>query len=223
MSKDLWYPSGVDFAFPLEEVSWNILRRVDARGFDVPGINVIWGQMYDTSLTLRGQDFALCFGQVQKRIAEPYGPPILVRAATPGNELTFYHADRLLTFAKYAAYTDWVRDRDWFLDDSLKCHGQAHGLPRFLRYKSRCDCSELEGAIFSGIEPLVAYMTGKGTLPPQNTLHTHRDRWACPLLVFDNHYKTEYEPIEGHEPTICRTDEVMAEMYDWLSQLLSAI
>jgi len=222
MSRHLWYPTDADFAFSLEGVSWEILRRVEAREFDVPGINMIWGDMYDTGLTLRGQDFVLEFGQVQKRMAPPSGSPILVRAITPGNELTLWHGDHLLTYVRYAN-TDWLRDRDWFLSESFKCHGQAHDRPRFLRYESRCDCSDFQGAIFSGIEPLVAFMSGKGELSPRNTPHTHRDRWACPLLAFDNHYQSEYEPIEGHEPTVCRTDEVVGEMYNWLSQLLPTI
>jgi len=195
----------------MEEAAWEIVRRIEVNNFDVPGIKVSQEEARDyLRLAIRGQDFAI------EAVFPSTSAPFLTRVATPGREFTFWVKDHGLTLTTYA-YTDWERDRDWFLDKPFKCHGMNKGTIRYLKYHSKCDCSDLDGAVFTGIEPLVDFMAGRGTLPPQNTLHNHRERWSCPLMMFDNHYKSEYEPIEG-ESTFYRTEDVMDEMQQWLSE-----
>ena len=215
----LQYPTELVQDFPIDSSCAAVLQRLAARGWNVPGVKLTATKSYHyaapSTMTVRGQDF--CMSMVAQSHTS------ISRLVVPGMELEFWREGSFSLQLNLYAYTDWQRDRDWFLDTDHKVGGMRHGAPRYLHYRSQCNCDDLSDAVFEGVGPLVAFMRGEGTIPPQNTLHTHRDRWSCPLLVFDNPYGSEYPPIEG-EPTVCPTDEAMTHMQHWLdTQLLPAL
>jgi hypothetical protein len=221
----LVYPEA--YNFPLEMTCWEIVSRLEQRNFDVPGIAVTWDDVWNGELHLarllkvRGQDFSLDFCWPSSS-----EPASLDRVVIPEKELQLrsYSDEHSLTLNVYA-YTDWERDRDWFLADSFKYHSRRDGAPRYLKYQSKCNCSDIHDAAFDdALGRISDYLRSTGPLFPPNTLHTHPGRWSCPLMVFNDHYGTEYAPIEGEEPTVYRTEEVMDEMQQWLTtQVLSRI
>lgn len=204
-----------------------IVSRLEQRNFAVPGIAVTWDDAWNGEihlarmLNVRGRNFSLDFDWPS--LPEP---PSLGRVVTPGKEFQFpFDRDEHSLTLNVYAYTDWERDRDWFLDETLKYGGRKGGMPRYLRYRSQCNCSDIHDAAFGdAVERIFDYISGAGPLFLPNTLHTHPYRWACPLMVFSDHYDSEYVPIESEEPTVYRTEEVMGEMQQWLiDQVLSKI
>lgn len=207
--------SSITSGLIVHDVCNEILKKLNERQWDIPGIRV--GRETIGSSTrppsAYGEEFSLEFG-VWRRELFP------VRIVTPRTEINIWPSEgsRSLTVNRYAD-TDWERHKRWFIDEAHKYHGRKHGLPRYLPYQSKCDCGDPRGAIFEGIAAPIAFMRGEGELPPRNVLHEHRNDWRCPLLVFSDHYGSEYEPA-GEEPAVLRTDQVLTEARVWLEVYL---
>ncbi|MBI1957114.1 MAG: hypothetical protein HYS44_01490 [Candidatus Niyogibacteria bacterium] len=188
--------------FPFDWVCDRIVRELETRNWQVPGIAVEFHeygsgeQKFRAVSQIKSRDFKLRFGRMQGTL--PGGRWNDANAVTeiiiPRMEIRVYSDESGPTFYFYVG-TDWEQDREQFMSGSrAKVNSRLDGEPRmYLQYTGGCDCH-------SG---------------SQN--HTHRGR-RSPLLVHTNDLGREYDP-EGNEPKFFRTDRVMVEFEQYLERV----
>ena len=204
--------------FPFDETCDLIVRRVVARGGEVPGLFIpVETHGYTNQVMIEGiygQDFCIVLSQL------PAGP-VVSRLVIPGKELILWWRDRMLKLNLYVG-DDWGRDREFFVRESMKYNARQLGAPRcYLPYCSVCDCSDTFDAAFENVGSYVGLQMGSADLAP--TFHHHPSRWQCPILRYTDTLGTEYQP-EDDEPMEFRTDAVLQEFTLWLqTQLLPNI
>lgn len=202
--------------FPVDEVCEHVLRHLEVRDWQVPGIEVEM-TAHDSIgrpmvARVSGEDFSIEFGH-------GYVGPNLTRLVVPTKELIFWWNAYELTLNVYRG-SDWRRDREFFINERHKYHGRCKCSPRYIHYRSRCNCNGNSTALkrFGPIEDVATE-----ALSSHDALHPHRQMWRCPLMVHYDWDRTGYTPV-GNEPYVYRTESVMAEMEQWLrTQLLPSI
>lgn len=166
--------------FPFDEVCEQIVRELEKRNWQVPGIEVDFheygrgAQKYRAVSRVVGLDFALRFGRVQQRLPGDWNDTAAVTGINiPKKELHVYNDESGPTFYLYVG-NNWEGDREQFVNGS-KVNSKLYGEPRmYLRYHGACRCTRGFGG-YSDLE------------------HTHRGS-RPPLLVHDNDLGREYEP-----------------------------
>lgn len=193
--------------FPFDETCEQIVRELEKRNWQVPGIDVEFReygsgeQKFRAVSWIKSQDFKLWFHRIQRTIA--YGQWNDIAAVSeiviPKKELYVCEDESGPTFYLYVG-NDYERDREKFMNSS-KIHGKRDGKPKmYLQYKGECHCHSDSDDWFA-------------KLP-----HTHQGR-RPPLLVHTNDSDREYDP-EGDEPTFFSTNVVMEEFKQYLEEVV---
>jgi hypothetical protein len=188
--------------FPFDEVCEQIVRTLEDRNWDVPGITVEFhnygsgDQKYRLVSDIRGDGFQLHFGRVQRRLGHYNDTAAVSQLVIPGKQLDIYDDESGPTYYVYVGES-WERDKERFLRGS-KVNSRLDREGRwYLMYKGACRC----GASDFG-------------------QHYHSGR-RPPLLVHDNDLGREYD-TNGLEPKSYRTSEVLEEFRSWLQDTLLA-
>jgi len=216
------YPSVQQF--PFDSTCEQIVRELEKRNWQVPGINVEFheygsgAQKFRAVSRIKSQDFKLWFYRVQRTM--PGGrwndTAGVTEIVIPKKELHVYEDESGPTFYLYVG-DDYERDRDKFMNGS-KVNSKLNGEPKlYLEYKGGCDCRATAGAAFEAVGFLTATLTGDSEELSRMT-HTHSRR-RPPLLVHTNDLNREYDP-EGDEPTLFRTATVLAEFKQYLEDVV---
>lgn len=212
------YP--VSRQFPFDEICEQIVRELEKRNWQVPGIDVEFheygsgAQKFRLVSKVQGRDFRLWFCRQQSAISG--GPWIDIAAVSeitiPKKQLDVYHDESGPTFYLYVG-KDYEQDRESFVNHN-KVHSKLNGESRtYLQYTGGCHCEMTAGAAFPAVRSIMA-MIENDTEGLSRLAHTHSGR-RSPLLVHNNDLDREYDP-EGDEPRVLRTDEVMAEFGQYL-------
>ncbi len=185
--------------FPFERACERIVRELEKRNWEVPGITVEFSDYgsgergFRRVDCIRGREFKLKFGRTQR--GGPYGTG--VREVTiPHKQLTVWedYGDPELI---YYVGTDWERDRGEFID-GRKHMSKLFGQPRtYLVYKGSDNTEE-------------RFPRRAGNGPRSYFLH-------------DNDLEREYDP-QGDEPKFFDTKVVTEEYKQYLEEtVLKAI
>lgn len=186
--------------FPFDEVCDQIVRALEERNWDVPGINVefdVYGsgdEKYRMVHCIKGDDFKLWFCRIQGRLNLTLNDIAAVtEIVIPKKELHVYEDESGPTLYVYSG-KNWSEDKERFLTGS-KLDSRRREEPRwYLQYKGACNCDA---------RILGAQMT-----------HTHQgDR--SPLLIVDHE-------VNKGEPRQYRTWDVFHEFTLWLKNDLLA-
>lgn len=189
--------------FPFDEVCERIVRELEQRNWDVPGMTVEFDtygsgdQKMALVHKIKGDDFLICFGRPQGLM--PGGRYNDTAAVSKINisqrELHVYDDESEPTFYLYVG-NDWERDREGFVS-GLKVGSKLCGEPRiYLEYNGECHC-------YSGSSDWFA------RLP-----HIHPGR-RPPLLVHTNDLGRAHD-LKAREPKSFKTTKVMNEVRDCL-------
>lgn len=216
--------------FPFDEVCEQIVRALEERNWQVPGIEVEFDE-YGTGdskfrllRNLRGENFKLHFGRVQGRAGNDSRHTWNDTAAVtdiviPKKEIHVYDDESGPTFYLYVG-KHWKRDRDQFIDGS-KVNSKLNGKPKmYLQYTGGCNCQQTRGASFPAVRLLETILTRDAKALAQMH-HTH-SRWRPPVLVHTNDLGREYDP-EGKEPSVFQTTKVMEEFRQYLENVVLAM
>lgn len=209
--------------FPFDKICEQIVRELEKRNWDVPGIDVRFreygsgAQKFRIVSEIKSHDFRFEFCRVQRTMPSGWNDTAAVaRIIIPKKELHVYEDESGPNFYLYVG-NDYERDREKFMN-GLKVNSKLDGKPRiYLKYKGGCDCQVTTGATFEAIGFLTAMITSDTKKLTQMT-HTHRD-CRPPLLIHTNDSGREYDP-KGNEPKLFRTSEVMAEFKQYLEEIV---
>jgi hypothetical protein len=207
--------------FPFDEVCERIVRELEIRNWQVPGITVKFehygtgDQKFRHVSRVMGKDFKLWFCRKQRTM--PGGQYNDIAAINeiviPRKELHVYNSEDGPTYITYVG-NNWERDRNQFIN-GLKVNSKLNDQPRtYLRYKGQCHCISSVRGLFN------------------NLPHTHPGR-RSPLLVHDNDLGREYEPQPGKwnwrkkmrqpgDPVSFSTEKVFLEFKEYLEKVLLA-
>jgi hypothetical protein len=197
------YPTSTQF--PFDQVAGQIVRELERRNFEVPGITVEfheygpYGHTMRTVYSIKAKDYKIRFGRPQGSVlgGEWNDTAAVNTINIPQKELSVYNDEsgpRLYLYVgKY-----WEKDQETFVNGS-KFNSKLHKKPRlYLLYKGECHC-------------------GKNSNDPFARLpHYHRGK-RPPLLVHDDDLDREYNP-EGDEPKQFQTAEVMETFRSFLEK-----
>ena len=213
------YPTTMAYAqFGPVITAGEFIHKLGQRGWRAPGVTVaLEPAAHDTSVILRvrGQDFSI------QLLWKPTGLHLYALSAAQ-RRINFHWNSYDLTCCVYAG-NSWERDRDRFLVTQELGAAKALGLPRLLAYRSVCDCPKPQSPVVSvGSTGLPGHPRRGAALPLRGALHAHRDRWSVPWLMYYN-FGDGYA-LQEDEPRAYRTEEVLAQMDDWMqTHLLPAV
>ncbi len=186
------YPRSTQFPFDLACSA--IVRELEKRNWQVPGISVSFHDYGSGDLkfrkvdTIKGLDFKIWFCRVQGRIEGSHwnDTAAATEIVIPEKELHVYEDESGPTFYLYVG-KDWEADREKFMN-GIKVNSKLCGDPRqYLMYKGSADRG------------------GKYTYSNQRSPH----------LVHDDDIGREYSPVRS-EPRHFNTDKVMMEFQGYL-------
>lgn len=222
--------------FPFDETCEQIVRELEKRNWQVPGIDVEFHeygsgeQKFRAVSKIKSQDFKLWFCRVQRTM--PGGrwndTAAVTEIVIPKKELHVYEDESGPTLYIYAG-KNYERDREKFMNGS-KVNSKLNKEPKmYLQYKGGCQCRSNAGASFEAIGFLTATITGD-TEKLARMNHTHPGR-RPPMLVHDNDLGREYEPERGKwnwlkwcrepsEPSVFFTEPVMQEFKQYLEDIV---
>jgi hypothetical protein len=196
------YPSSRKF--PFDEVCEQIVRELELRNFDVPGMRVefdVYGSGEQKLRCVRAveSDGYLVDGRRVGDFRIAWNDTAAVNSiALRCKKLDVYEDESGPRFKVYVG-SDWEAEGKSFMH-GYGINSKLDGKPRtYLLYKGECTCGENRG-IWSG-------------------RHTHSKR-RSPLLVADNDLGREYDP--EHEPREYGTAEIMLELYADLRDIVLA-
>lgn len=186
--------------YPFNEVCEEIVRALEARNWDVPGILVNFrtlgsgGAKYRIVSEIRGIDFKITF------VCHDFnGSQSAVGAQEliiPRHHIMVYYGEPSPVYYVYAG-ANWIADKERWVTTPLKSAGKYKRQPRwYLRYTGDCFC---------GARGLRHTHVGEG--PSQ--------------LAYSNENNYEYEPV-GDEPIAYDSDEVLERFTQWLQSNLLA-
>jgi len=149
MSKppEFLYPRAREHAF--DEVCEHIVRALEKRHFDVPGINVefdVYGSGEQRMRMVRritGQNFSLYFSRSQGLLPEgTYNDTAAVNTvAIEGEQISVYEDHSGPSYYVYVG-DDWERDREWFFRSSCLVNSKLYGESRrYLKYSGSDETS----------------------------------------------------------------------------------
>jgi hypothetical protein len=210
--------------FPVDEVCERIVRELEKRNWNVPGITVEFhdygtgDQKFRAVDHIRSQDFKLWFCRKQRTM--PGGRLNDIAAVNeiviPKKELHVYEDESGPTFYLYVG-NDYDKDREKFMG-GCKVNSKLNNEPKmYLQYKGGCDCRATGGASFEAVGFLMAHISGDAAALARMH-HTHSGR-RPPVLVHTNDLNREYDP-EGDEPKMFMTSEVMEEFRRYLTDVV---
>lgn len=185
--------------FPVDEVCSTIVKELEKRNWDVPGIDVEFGE-YGTGERkfryvqyLRGKGFKLWFCRVQGSLGSTHNDiAAITEINIPQRELNLYEDESGPTFYVYVGY-NWERDCDWFMNGS-KVNSKLNEEPRrYLRF------------------------SGGWKRPKEPRYQFTRSGQRAPYIVHDNDLGREYDPAPG-EPDWFKTSDIMNEFTLWLEK-----
>lgn len=189
--------------YPFDEVCERIVRALEERNWEVPGMAVelddygSGDQRFRLVRYIKGRDFRIHFGRAQRRMpGGHYNDTAAVSDITiPMKELCVYEDETGPTFYLYVGVA-WERDRKKFMD-GLKVNSKLNGKRRmYLMYKG-------------------AFHIDQCSYPASR--HPQRRTY----LVHTNDLGREYNP-EGDEPRFFVTSEVLEEFRQYLEQTVLA-
>lgn len=189
--------------YPFDEVCEQIVRALEERNWEVPGITVglddygSGDQKFRLVQYIRGRDFKIHFGRPQRLMpGGQWNDTAAVSDITiPMRELRVCEDESGPTFYLYVG-GNWGRDREKFMT-GWKVNSKLNGKRRtYLHYKG-------------------AFHTDRGSYPA--SWHHQRRTY----LVHTNDLGREYDP-EGDEPRFFVTSEVMEEFRQYLEQTVLA-
>lgn len=180
--------------FPFDEVAEKIVRELQKRNWNVPGITVDFDDYGSGEAKFRyvhkitGDDFKLKFMRIQGPLNTCHNNIAGIHEIyIPKQSITVYDDESGPTYYLYVG-ENWEEDKKWFMN-SIKVLSKLHGKPRkYLKYK---------GA-YSSNYPW--FNTGRKQ-----------------LLVPDTDLGREYSP-QGDEPTKLDCSEKMDEFTTWLNE-----
>ena len=189
--------------YPVDEVCEKIVREVEKRNFDVPGLKIevetygTGAAKYRYVSSICGREFKLRFCRKQRLL--PGGRYNDIAGVTqiniPLKEINIYEDESGPTFYLYVG-KNWEKDRDAFVEGS-KVNSKLNKEPRkYLMYHGSCLC-------------------GRSS---RNMAHTHPG-FRPPMLLHDNDLGREYDP-RGRDPKSFKTDEVLEEFKKYLEEVV---
>jgi hypothetical protein len=225
--------------FPFDEVCEKIVRELEKRNWQVPGIKIEFceygamGRAYRAVQSLNGVDFQLYFSRIQRIL--PGGQwndtAGVSRFTIPKKELHVYNDESGPLLRLYVG-KNWARHREKFINGS-KSNSKLQGRPKsYLLYEGKCICPENEGATFSS-SLLIPILLGTKTNGLEELPHNHRGR-RSPLLIHTNDLGREYDPERGKwnwltwsrapdESERFSTQEVFDEFGAWIENNVLAL
>ncbi len=216
------YPTSRQFL--VDEVSERIIRELEERNWNVPGITVDFhnygsgAQKFRHVNYIKGQDFKLWFCRKQSTL--PGGRlndnAAVTEIVIPRKELHIYEDESGPTFYLYVG-NDWEKDREKFMNGSKVNSKLNLETKTYLVYKGGCNCQATSGASFDAISFLTAQLNGDVAAMYQ-MYHTHPGR-RPPYLVHTNDLGREYNPV-GKQPRGFWTNNVIEEFRDYLTDVV---
>lgn len=208
--------------FPFDAACEQIVRELESRNWQVPGINVKFHEYGDGQRQFRcisdisGPNFRLWFCRVQGDMGGGWNDTAGVsQIVVPKKELHVYEDESGPTLCTYVG-DDYDRDSSEFMKES-KYNSRLKGRKWYLKYEGKCTCDETAGATFAALSFLTTILTGKSD-DLTRMAHTHRRR-RPPLLIHTNDRSREYDP-EKDEPMFFDTNEVMEEFKRYLEDVV---
>lgn len=210
--------------FPVDEICEQIVRELEKRNWQVPGIKV---KFYDYGSgeqklrmlsTIQGEEFKLYFGRTQRGLTGGKWNDLaaVTEIVIPRKEINIFEDESGPTFYLYVG-ENWKKDGQQFINGT-KVNSKLNGEPRtYLKYTGGCDCQMTEGASFEATGLITAMIDGDSKRLSMMS-HTHRG-WRSPLLVHDNDLGREYSP-KGKEPRFFRTEDILEEFKKYLSEVV---
>jgi hypothetical protein len=219
--------------FPFDEVCEQIVRELEIRNWDVPGIEVKFdeygtgAQKFRMVRNIYTQDCKLWFCRKQRtmpgnKFNDTAG---ITEIRIPRQTMSVYEDHSGPTYHLYVG-DNWEKDREWFLETSF-VHSKMRNEPRrYLQYSGGCDCKEAFCGVFIN--------------------HTHPG-YQSPLLIQTDDCGREYVSVKATEtnppseawqltpdgfptepltdaPTMLSTKKVLLHFDQWLREnLLHAI
>lgn len=182
--------------FPVDAVCEAIVRELEKRNWEVPGISVefnTYGSGHQKFRLVRyiiGENFKLWFCRIQRTMPGGHwnDTAAVTELIIPRKELHVHEDESGPTLRVYVG-NDWEADREWFMR-SAKVNTRLHNEPR--RHL------EYSGSIS---------LTGKSYYPGRRP----------PYLVTNSDLGRQYTPEEG-EPTHYDTAAIMEEFRQWLEE-----
>jgi hypothetical protein len=109
--------------------------------------------------------------------------------------------------------SDWEADAADFMTDEHKSYRYPSGVPRnYASYRGACNCTNLQGAIFSSLQPLVKIVLGRPN-PFAGVMHEHNGE-VSPWLVLEGPQGTKIQHYH--------TADVLRERRRWLEHMMLA-
>lgn len=179
--------------YPFDEVSEKIVKALEKRNWDVPGIVVefhTYGSgeaKYLKAHFIKGESFQLYFCRVQGRLNDVWNDTAALHSIyIPKQGIDVFSDNSGPNFYLYVG-NDWKNDKEWFMN-STKVHAKLHKEPRrYLKYKG-------DGFRFNNV-------CIKET---QN-------------LIFDSDLDRQYSP-EGDEAISFNLAKKLKEITEWLEK-----
>lgn len=210
--------------FPFDVVCTAIVRSLEERNWQVPGIKIefdVYGsgeEKFRLVRKIKGQDFKLYFCRIQGRLSDSHwnDTAAVTEIVIPKKEIHVYEDESGPTLNLYVG-NDWEQEREQFMT-GFKVNSKLNKEPRtYLQYKGGCDCQATRGASFEAIGFLMAHIN-RDAAALARMHHTHSGR-RPPVLVHTNDLGREYDP-EGDEPKMFRTADVIEEFVQYLENVV---
>ena len=186
--------------FPFDEVCGNLVKALEQKQFNVPGIKVelySYGQRetYSRVGTIEGDDFRLTFGRRQGLVDfELNNTAAVAELDIPLKKLKVCEDNSGPTFYLYVG-TDWETDKQQFVH-GFKVNSKYNGKPR-------------------------TYLTYSGSLRKDRPGIYQREK-IMPFLAHNDDLGREYSPQNG-EPTYFETPVIFNEFKEFLEEKLEQI
>jgi hypothetical protein len=204
--------------FPFDEVCEQIVRALEERGWDVPGLSLdfrVYGtgdEKYRVLSSIRGEDFQLRFGRPQGRLGTWNDTAAISEIQIPRMELHVYEDESGPTLMVYVGRRWKAHKKNFF--QGIKVNSKLNREPRrYVKYKGACNCHASNGASFDGIS-LIKALLGRDSNAMAAMTHTHPG-CRSPYLVADNDLDREYAP-RGREPRLYNTQKMFARFTAYL-------
>jgi hypothetical protein len=209
------YP--VSKQFPFDVVCSAIVRSLEERNWDVPGMSVkldTYGPGCRLVRDVRGTDFRLHFGRPQGSMPGGWNDTAAISdIVIPKKKIVVYDDESGPRLYLYVG-DDWERDREEFMIGP-GVNSKLNRKPRkHLVYSGGCNCQATAGASFEA----TSFILAESAAARSKLIHRHRGR-RSPLLVHDNDLGREYDPL-GDEPTMLQTVDVMEEFTQYLETVV---
>lgn len=190
---DVKFPYPTSRQFPFDEVCELIVRKAEARNWNIPGIHF----KFDSYSGVRhvskiwGSDFQIHFCRVQGRLNEHFNDMAGVHSVSiPKMEISVYEDESGPRLHVYIG-ENWEEDKKWFIG-GIKIHSKKDKKPRlYLLYRGGCKKPKSPGMQF-------VYLN---TRPP--------------YLVNDDDSGREYS-AEGEECLYYETSKIFKQFTTWL-------